>query len=281
MDDRQPGVRPTAFFATTFLLSWAIWVPLMLVRLDVLPPVVPDASLTAVALLGVLMPAVAASVLTARAGGRHALRELWARLTVWRVGWWWLAALGIQPVVLLLSAVAFGVLQPDYDLAAVAGLTLGSVLTQVLFLLVASTGEEVGWRGLALPGLQAHRGPLVASIVLGLVTATWHLPYWVLQGVPEDHGWGYLVLDYVFILALTFQLTWLVNHARGSVLVAVAFHVVFNTVNVALLPVTASDGAFAVLTALECVITLALVRHLGPAVQPAAEPAAEPAAATR
>ena len=62
-------------------------------------------------------------------------------------------------------------------------------------------------------------------------------------------------------------------------LVAVAFHVVFNTVNVALLPVTASDGAFAVLTALECVITLALVRHLGPAVQPAAEPAT--AAATR
>ena len=38
---------------------------------------------------------------------------------------------------------------------------------------------------------------------------------------------------------LTFQLTWLVNHAHGSVLVAVAFHVVFNTVNVALLPVTA------------------------------------------
>ena len=73
---------------------------------------------------------------------------------------------------------------------------------------------------------------------------------------------------------LTFQLTWLVNHAHGSVLVAVAFHVVFNTVNVALLPVTASPGAFAVLTALECVVTLALVRHLGPAVDPATEPAA-------
>jgi hypothetical protein len=33
------------------------------------------------------------------------------------------------------------------------------------------------------------------------VTATWHLPYWVLQGVLEDHRWGYLVLGYVFILA--------------------------------------------------------------------------------
>jgi hypothetical protein len=63
-------------------------------------------------------------------------------------------------------------------------------------------------------------------------------------------------------MALTFQLTWLVNNTDGSVLVAVAFHLAFNVVNVALLPVTASTGAFALLTAFECAISLALVGRL-------------------
>ena len=62
--------------------------------------------------------------------------------------------------------------------------------------------------------------------------------------------------------ALTFQLTWLVNHSNGSVLVAVVFHVVVNLVNVTVLPVTASVGAFTLLTALECLIALALVVRL-------------------
>lgn len=130
--------------------------------------------------------------------------------------------------------------------------------------MLASTGEEVGWRGLALPALQAGVGPVRASVILGLVTATWHVPYWVLQGILDDDGPWYLAIDYVFVLALTFQLTWLVNHTGGSVLVAVAFHVVFNLVNVTILPVTASMGAFALLTAVECVIAVSLLGRLAP-----------------
>lgn len=76
--------------------------------------------------------------------------------------------------------------------------------------MLASTGEEVGWRGLALPALQAGVGPVRASVIPGLVTATWHVPYWVLQGILDDYGPWYLAIDYVFVLALTFQLPWLV-----------------------------------------------------------------------
>ncbi|HSO63654.1 MAG TPA: CPBP family glutamic-type intramembrane protease [Ornithinibacter sp.] len=39
---------------------------------------------------------------------------------------------------------------------------------------------KVGWRGVALPALQAQGGPVRASVILGLVTATWHVPYWVI-----------------------------------------------------------------------------------------------------
>ncbi len=255
-------MSPRAFFATTLTLSWAVWVPLLLVHLGVLSPVVPDGSLVALALPGVLVPAVAASALAARAGGRGGLRALWGLLLVWRVGRWWAAALLLQPLLLVTTAVLFAAAGGE-PVSPVAGLGLGSLATQVVFLLLAATGEEVGWRGLALPALQERVGAVRASVVLGVVTATWHLPYWLLQGVLDDFGWGYLAIDYVFVVALTFQLTWLVNHSRGSVLVAVAFHVVFNTVNVAVLPVTTSVAAFALLTAIEVVLAAVVVRHLG------------------
>jgi membrane protease YdiL (CAAX protease family) len=256
-------VRPLMFFAATFLLSWSIWVPLMLIRLDVLPPWVPVATLTPVAFLGVLMPAVAATILTARAAGRPGVRRLYSRLHLWRVGRWWLPVLLLQPAVLATTTVVYNAVAGD-PVRAAPGLTVGALLSTVVFLLISSTGEEVGWRGLALPALQARHGPVLSSIVLALVTATWHLPYWTILGVPIDYGGWYLAFNYVFIVALTFQLTWLVNHTGGSVLVAVAFHLVFNVVNVAILPVTASTGAFALLTAVESGIALALVARLPP-----------------
>lgn len=259
---RHPApVSATAFFATTFALSWAVWVPLMLVRLGVLPRIVRLDAVTPLGIIGVLMPAVAATWLTARAAGRAGVRRLWRRLLVWRIGLWWLPALLLQPVLLVSVSLVHDRLPGD-PVQVESGLSVASLLVSVLALFVAASGEEIGWRGLALPALQARSGPVLASTVLALLTATWHVPYWVLQGALADRGIGYVVVDYLFFVALTFQLTWLVNGTRGSVLVAVVCHVSFNTVNVAVLPVTESTSAFAVLTAVEAAISLLLLRRI-------------------
>lgn len=261
----SPTVPPQRFFVTTFLLSWAIWVPLMLIRLDVLPRLVPLSSLTPIALLGVLMPAVAATALTGRTSGRAGVRALWRRLLVRPRGRWWLAVLALQPLLVATTAL---VARPVDPVGLEPGLAAGTLVSTTVFLVLASTGEEVGWRGLALPALQSRRGAVSASVVLGLVTATWHLPYWVLQGALEDRDAAYLALNYLFVLALSFQLTWVVNGTGGSVLAAVAFHVSFNVMNVAVLPVTEGAGAFAVLTVLELLVSAMVVRHLTPSTRP-------------
>ena len=100
-------VSPTKFFTLTFVLSWLIWIPLAMSHFGVGPFHVAEETSNVVRLLGVLMPAVSALILTRLTGGRDAMRNLCARLFLWRVdGKWWLAAVAGQPALLVLAAVA-------------------------------------------------------------------------------------------------------------------------------------------------------------------------------
>lgn len=79
-----------------------------------------------------------------------------------------MGALLAFPGVLVPGVVAVGVTGAVWiDPPAVAdgARQLTSLLMTSAFLLVATMGEEVGWRGLALPSLQRHRSPLAASVV--------------------------------------------------------------------------------------------------------------------
>jgi uncharacterized protein len=57
-----------------------------------------------------------------------------------------------------------------------------------VYILLAGGGvdEELGWRRFALPRLQERYGPLIASEVLGLFWAGWHIPAWFTVGSGQD-----------------------------------------------------------------------------------------------
>ncbi|MCA1697117.1 MAG: CPBP family intramembrane metalloprotease [Actinobacteria bacterium] len=90
-------------------------------------------------------------------------------------------------------------------------------------------GEEPGWRGYALPQLQARRAPLEAALILGLFVALWHVPM-VMTGQLAAIG---LVVTF----AITVVYVWLFNHTGGSVLMTMLFHIVQGTVSYAALGV--------------------------------------------
>lgn len=104
------------------------------------------------------------------------------------------------------------------------------VLFFTLFPLSGAFGEELGWRGYALPRLQAGRSALAASLILGVLWAAWHLPLFA-TGV-----WGQPVPHSLTILALTIPYTWLFNKTNGSVLLVMLFHGSFNGVAEFLFP---------------------------------------------
>jgi len=83
-------------------------------------------------------------------------------------------------------------------------------------------GEEVGWRGLALPLLQDRLGSLGGNILVGIIWALWHLPLFFM---PGSFQYGNSLIIYVYLITCwSIVIGLLVNKAHGSVLVAILFH---------------------------------------------------------
>jgi membrane protease YdiL (CAAX protease family) len=259
-------VSPARFFLLTYGLSWLIWIPLTLSHFGIGSFRIAEGTSNVVRLFGVLMPAVSAILLTVRAGGRAALRNLFARLFLWRVSWkWWLAAVVVQPALLGLAALTFNLTSNESKVLPQAVASAAAFIVNVIFLLIATLGEEIGWRGVALPALQQRNRPIKSSLILGLLWAAWHIPFWLLLDSFDQFGVGYLGLNFLFVVPLTLYMTWFFNHSQQSLLLPVAFHLSFNIVNTVLLPVTLSIGAFLIFGIFEWILALALLRQLEPA----------------
>ena len=162
-------------------------------------------------------PSLAAIIVVTLTGGATRLKALLRRLILWRVGWiWYVAALGI-PIVVTFTSVYLDVL---LGAPAPSGADLGRfynffVVFPVIFLL-GPLGEELGWRGFALPRLQAGHSAFSATLILAVFYAGWHLPLFV-----TDLGqYAYVPL----VMAASFVYTWIFNNTAGSVLLAMLLH---------------------------------------------------------
>jgi uncharacterized protein len=135
----------------------------------------------------------------------------------WRVGARWYAlAMGL-PVALALTAAGLHLLLGAQTSVDFGGL---SVLNFVVFVLIV--GEELGWRGYALPKMLAERSALAASLIVGALWGAWHLPTFFVPGAPQ---YGLPFSAFVFLtMAYSVLIGWVYVHTGGSVLLATLLH---------------------------------------------------------
>ena len=127
-----------------------------------------------------------------------------------------------------LNLLAFLVVPGTFaDLVAPSSRFVQVYLREMVFSLtigVAPLWEEVGWRGFALPGMQRLHGPVMGTIILGLLWGVWHLPFFfgpLAQTGPDATFIRASIALVEFSIGLTgvsVVMTWVLNNCRGSTL---------------------------------------------------------------
>jgi membrane protease YdiL (CAAX protease family) len=175
-------------------------------------------------------PALSAIIVTRLRGGPHAQALLMRRLRPYGVSLGWLAAAAVAPFILYGSARTIAPTLGAHALKSSAGKAVRWTPQTDLFaaglFLVGAVGEELGWRGYALPCLQSVYGALSASLMVGAAWAAWHLPGFLTPGFSEAGiRFQWFVLEMV---ALSVIFTVVANSSGPSVLGAVVLHAALN-----------------------------------------------------
>jgi membrane protease YdiL (CAAX protease family) len=173
-------------------------------------------------------PTIAAIIMTWLLSGAEGIKELFGRILKWRVKLiWWVIAfspLWLFGLIVIVQQIITG---EWLDLSLLGQvnflpqLNLGVAL--VLWVLTFGLGEEIGWRGYALPRMQKNRSAMSATLILTVLWALWHWPmFFYVLDISIVFGW------LISLTAGTIVFTWLYNSSQGSVLMLILWHGCFD-----------------------------------------------------
>jgi uncharacterized protein len=213
----QPD-SPLKFFLLVFALSVPFWLIGALTGLELLPGL-------PVSSLGAFCPLLAALILVYRENKTIGVTELLKRSFDYKrisAKVWYIPIFLLMPGVMVLS----------YGLMRLLGLplpnphypTVLAVLLMSFAFFIAALGEELGWSGYVTDLLQVRWNALQASLLLGLVGATWH----IVSLVQADRSLAWIAWWCLYTVAARVLIVWLYNTTGKSVFAATLFHTMLN-----------------------------------------------------
>lgn len=216
------------FFFITFAVTWPCFSAVALLSAGAAAAVPALVGLRMPLLfLGIFAPSLVALSLTARAEGSAGVFELLRRLVQWRVpARWYVFAVAYMAAIKLAVALLHRVLAGAWPRFGNDSWYIIIAATVASTVVGGQAGEEIGWRGYALPRLASHFGYARASVMLGVIWALWHLPLFFTPGA-DIYGQSFLVYT-LQATALSVALAWLYEHTNGSLLLTMLMHAAVN-----------------------------------------------------
>jgi len=215
------------FISLTFVATWATWLAAWALSRGGTSGYPPAGVGMVLFYLGVFAPGIVAVLLTSWTEGPTGVRGLLSRLIQWHVGLrWYVFALAYMAAIKLTAAIIHRLVTgawPGFGSEPFAFM-LAAIAASMLFF--GQAGEELGWRGYALPRLAARIGLGAASVVLGVIWAAWHLPLFFIPGI-ETTGQSF-TLYALGVAALSVAISWLYANTNGSLFMTMLMHSAIN-----------------------------------------------------
>lgn len=259
-----------AFFVLAFGFTWPFLIADVLGSYGLIPfRLQSSGPLVLVSIVTGYGPAFAALIVTAVTSGKAGIRTLLHRLITWRVDvLWYVVAIFGPAALFIIPSTLYTFLggTPQTHHPPIPWVELP--LTVILLLLVHGlvNGEEIGWRGYALPRLQGKYRALTATLILGVIWTLFHLPIFFTHGSSvAGNQSGQSMLGFLAsTVAEAILVTWIFNNTRGSVLLACLFHAAMNTWPT-VLPAALSGPLYWLQVVLVCLVAVIVVLVFGPA----------------
>lgn len=246
--------RTKLFFLLTFLFTLPTYILVALVSRDKL---LTSDMATFFIPLGAIAPIGAGLILTYRDNGKAGMKELIKRgFDLMRIKnrKWFVLIFLLFP---LIFATAYSIL--DLFQESIPEIPSPIFFVPILFLtfFILGFGEEVGWMGYVFGFMQNKSGSIKASIILGLIWALWHLPFYIfLIGDVTS-----ILLMLLCLFGTRIILVWVYNNTNQSVFGAICLHAMYN-VSISVTPNYSMLSGIA-LTFVLIIVTVAIIAILG------------------
>jgi membrane protease YdiL (CAAX protease family) len=204
------------YFFVAFAVTWTCWIAVITIPLR-------GALGSGVILAGVFAPSFAGIIVTTWTEGSAQTIVLLSQIFRWRVApGWYLLAVSYMASVKLLAAVVHRLLTGAWP-------TFGHMPLPLIIIIISTpfqSGEEIGWRGYALPRLAEHIGVAPASVLLGAIWACWHLPQFFIPG-DDTSGQSFFIWS-IQVIAVSIAMAWVFVGTKGNLLLAMIMHSAIN-----------------------------------------------------
>lgn len=216
--------KPFLFFLIfTFAISWITGFPTVFV----------PGRFEGLSYLSNFGPALGALIVVGIVEGPDGIKRLICSLFQWRVKFIWYLVVFLGPALTMVTAVTLhyvftgiGLAQSFTEWMSAFPQHLLMIVSVFIFMMVGIWGEEVGWRGFALPKLQEKYHPLLASLILGAIWAIWHLPLFFIEGSQQaEQG-----MTFFFLATLGYSIlySWIYNGSGENLFMIWLLHSMNN-----------------------------------------------------